>query len=117
MVKIADYIPAQDIGRNRQRKIIDPDGKYIWRHQECSVTSLQVDVSHAHVRYIKPFPKNLGEILYGFEHVIIPELNSGQLIKILRDKFLIPAEGLNKVQGMPFTAEEILTKIENHFGK
>jgi 2-oxoglutarate ferredoxin oxidoreductase subunit alpha len=64
------------------------------------------------VKYIKPFPKNLGEVLYNFEHVIIPEMNNGQLIKIIRDKFLIPAEGFNKIQGMPFTAEEIFNKIE-----
>jgi 2-oxoglutarate/2-oxoacid ferredoxin oxidoreductase subunit alpha len=69
------------------------------------------DVSHAHLRYIKPFPKNLGEVLYNFEHVLIPEMNTGQLIKMIRDKFLIPAEGLNKIQGMPFAAEEIYTKI------
>lgn len=74
---------------------------------QCFRHAQKVWISHAHVRYIKPFPKNLGEILYGFEHVIIPELNSGQLIKILRDKFLIPTEGLNKVQGMQHTAEEI----------
>jgi len=70
------------------------------------------DVSHSHLRYIKPFPKNLGEVLYNFEHVLIPEMNTGQLIKMIRDKFLIPAEGLNKIQGMPFTAEEIYNKIE-----
>ena|ERR1041384_1638233 len=71
-----------------------------------------IDVSHAHLRYIKPFPKNLGELLYSFETVLIPEMNSGQLIKIIRDKYLIPAVGYNKVQGMPFSAEEITAKIE-----
>ena len=50
--------------------------------------------------------------MYNFEHVLIPELNCGQLIKIIRDKYLIPAEGLNKVQGLPFSAEEIFSKIE-----
>jgi 2-oxoglutarate ferredoxin oxidoreductase subunit alpha len=70
------------------------------------------DVSHAHIRYLKPFPKNLGEVLYNFDKVLIPEMNMGQLIKIIRDKYLIPAIGLNKIQGMPFTAEEINKKIE-----
>ncbi|MBK7570792.1 MAG: 2-oxoacid:acceptor oxidoreductase subunit alpha [Bacteroidetes bacterium] len=119
--KIADYIPAQDIevGTDKGKLLILGWGSTFGAIKSAVLQAREkgLDVSHAHVRYIKPFPKNLGEILYGFEHVIIPELNSGQLIKILRDKFLIPAEGLNKVQGMPFTAEEILTKIENHFGK
>ena len=119
--KIADNIPAQDIevGTDKGKLLILGWGSTFGAIKSAVLQARAkgLDVSHAHVRYIKPFPKNLGEILYGFEHVIIPELNSGQLIKILRDKFLIPAEGLNKVQGMPFTAEEILTKIENHFGK
>ncbi len=119
--KIADNIPAQDIevGTEKGKLLILGWGSTFGAIKSAVLQARAkgLDVSHAHVRYIKPFPKNLGEILYGFEHIIIPELNSGQLIKILRDKFLIPAEGLNKVQGMPFTAEEILTKIEKHFGK
>ena len=70
------------------------------------------DVSHAHLRYINPLPKNLGEILYNYEQVLIPEMNTGQLIKVIRDKYLLPAVGLNKIQGMPFAAEEIAMKIE-----
>ena len=119
--KIADHIPAQDIevGTEKGKLLILGWGSTFGAIKSAVLQARAkgLDVSHAHVRYIKPFPKNLGEILYAFEHVIIPELNSGQLIKILRDKFLIPAEGLNKVQGMPFTAEEILTKIETHFKK
>ena len=69
------------------------------------------EVSHAQVSYIKPFPKNLGKLLLNFEHVIVPELNMGQLVKIIRDKYFIPAEGLNKIQGMPFTSIEIKEKI------
>jgi 2-oxoglutarate ferredoxin oxidoreductase subunit alpha len=119
--KIADNIPAQDIevGTEKGKLLILGWGSTFGAIKSAVLQARAkgLDVSHAHVRYIKPFPKNLGEILYAFEHVIIPELNSGQLIKILRDKFLIPAEGLNKVQGMPFTAEEILTKIEAHFAK
>ncbi len=114
--KIADHIPEQDIevGTTKGKLLILGWGSTFGAIKSAVLQARAkgYDVSHAHVRYIKPFPKNLGEILYGFEHVIMPELNSGQLIKIIRDKFLIPAEGLNKVQGMPFSAEEILTKIE-----
>lgn len=70
------------------------------------------EVSHIQIRHLRPFPKNLGEILYNFDKVLIPEMNSGQLSKIIRDKFMIPAIGLNKIQGMPFASGEILAKIE-----
>lgn len=119
--KIADHIPEQDIevGTTKGKLLILGWGSTFGAIKSAVLQARAkgLDVSHAQVRYIKPFPKNLGEILYGFEHVIMPELNSGQLIKIVRDKFLIPAEGLNKVQGMPFSAEEILMKIESHFKK
>jgi 2-oxoglutarate ferredoxin oxidoreductase subunit alpha len=68
-------------------------------------------VSHAHVRYLNPFPKNLGEVLKNYDKVLIPEINNGQLIKIIRDKYLIDAQGLNKIKGMPFTSIEIKEKI------
>ncbi len=69
-------------------------------------------VSHLHLRWLNPMPKNVGEILYKFKHVVVPELNLGQLIKVLRAKFLVPAVGLNKVQGLPFKAIEIENKID-----
>lgn len=71
-----------------------------------------IDVSHAQLRHINPFPKNLGEILYNFDTVLIPEMNTGQLCSIIRDKFMVPAIGLNKIKGMPFSTGEILAKIE-----
>ncbi|MFA6440655.1 MAG: 2-oxoacid:acceptor oxidoreductase subunit alpha, partial [Bacteriovoracaceae bacterium] len=73
-------------------------------------------VSHLHLRYINPMPKNIGEILAKFKTVLVPEINLGQLIKILRDKFLIPAVGLNKVQGLPFRSIEIEQKIDELLG-
>jgi 2-oxoglutarate ferredoxin oxidoreductase subunit alpha len=69
-------------------------------------------VSHAHIRHLFPFPKNLGEMIKNFDQVLIPEMNTGQLLSIVRDKFLVDAIGLNKVKGMPFATGEILTKIE-----
>jgi 2-oxoglutarate ferredoxin oxidoreductase subunit alpha len=119
--KIADAIPMQDIevGTDKGKLLILGWGSTFGAIKSAVLQARAkgYDVSHAHVRYIKPFPKNLGEILYNFEHVIIPEMNTGQLIKIIRDKYLIPAEGLNKIQGMPFTAEEILSKIEEKLKK
>ena len=69
------------------------------------------DVAHAHVKYLNPFPKNLGEILNSYETVLIPEINNGQLIKVIRDKYFVDAKGLHKIQGMPFTSIEIKNKI------
>ncbi|MHC4997038.1 MAG: hypothetical protein ACYTGQ_18515, partial [Planctomycetota bacterium] len=65
-------------------------------------------VSAAHLRHISPFPKNLGDVLKGFKNVIIPELNNGQLRMLIRDKFLVDARGINKVQGQPFLIDEIV---------
>ncbi len=69
-------------------------------------------VSMLHLRYLNPLQKNVGEILYKFKNVLVPELNLGQLAKVLRAKYLIPALSLNKVQGLPFRAVEIEKKID-----
>jgi 2-oxoglutarate ferredoxin oxidoreductase subunit alpha len=68
-------------------------------------------VSHLHLRYISPMQKNVGAILSQFKIILVPELNLGQLIKILRSNYLVPAIGLNKIMGLPFQAEEIEMKI------
>jgi 2-oxoglutarate ferredoxin oxidoreductase subunit alpha len=73
-------------------------------------------VSHLHLRYVNPLQKNVGEILYNFKHVLVPEINLGQLIKVLRSKYLVPAVGLNKVQGQPFKSSEIEEKIDAILG-
>ncbi len=70
-----------------------------------------LDVSHIHLRYLSPFTRNLGELLRGFERVLVPEMNNGQLVTMLRAEYLVPAQGLNKVQGKPFKVREILTAI------
>jgi 2-oxoglutarate/2-oxoacid ferredoxin oxidoreductase subunit alpha len=69
------------------------------------------DVAHIHLRYINPFPKNLGEMLHNYEKIIIPEMNCGQLLQLIRAKYLVPAIGYSKVQGMPFTTAELKNKI------
>ncbi len=69
-------------------------------------------VSHLHLKYLNPFPKNLGELLLNFKTILVPEINLGQLIKLIREKYLISAIGLNKVQGLPFRSIEIEQKID-----
>ena len=69
-------------------------------------------MTHCHLRYLNPLPKELGDILKRFKKVLIPELNMGQLRTIIRAKYLVDAIGLNKVQGKPFSVAEVVEKIE-----
>jgi len=71
-----------------------------------------LDVSSIHLRNLNPFPPNLGDVLRRFDRVLVPELNTGQLVRLLRAEFLIPAESLSKVQGQPFRVAEIRARIE-----
>jgi 2-oxoglutarate ferredoxin oxidoreductase subunit alpha len=70
------------------------------------------DVSQIHLRYLNPFPRNLGDLLKGFQRVLVPEMNNGQLVQLLRAAYLIPAQGLNKVAGKPFKVSEIARGIQ-----
>src|SRR5205809_5279480 len=76
-----------------------------------------MDASHIHLRYLSPFPRNLGDLLRRFDRVLVPELNNGQLVQLLRAAYLVPAEGLNKVQGKPFKVSEISEAIEATLGR
>src|SRR6478672_10533685 len=69
-------------------------------------------VAHAHLRYLRPFPRNLGEILRNYKTVLIPEINNGQLIKIIRDQYLVDAKGYNKIMGIPITKTELVEEIK-----
>ena len=68
-------------------------------------------IGFTHLRYIKPFPKNLGSILSQFEKILVPELNNGQLIRIIREKYSVNTIGMNKIMGLPFTKTEIKEKV------
>ena len=74
------------------------------------------DVAHVHLRHIWPMPRNLGPLLKGYEHILVPEMNSGQLKTVLRDQFLVDARPLNKVSGQPFRIAEIEAAIERILG-
>ena len=75
-----------------------------------------VDVSHIHLRHIWPLPRNLGDLLKGYERIIVPEMNTGQLKTLLRDQFLVDARPVNKVSGQPFKIAEIEAAIEEAIG-
>jgi 2-oxoglutarate ferredoxin oxidoreductase subunit alpha len=69
-------------------------------------------VSHLHLRHLNPFPPDLGQVLARFERILVPELNMGQLVRLLRAEFGVPAESLTKIQGQPFKVSEIRDRID-----
>ena len=71
----------------------------------------KLDVSHIHIRHLWPMPSNLGELLAGYDQVLVPEMNTGQLIRVLRSEFLLDAKPLNKISGQPFKIREIVAAI------
>jgi 2-oxoglutarate ferredoxin oxidoreductase subunit alpha len=69
-------------------------------------------VAHAHLRHLNPFPRNTGEIVRRYDKVLVPEINLGQLVKLVRAEFLVDATGFNLVRGIPFRASEVEQAIE-----
>ncbi len=115
VANIANNIPLQDI------EVGEANGKVLvlgWGSTFGAIKAATKElreeghsVSHAHVRYLFPFPKNIETVLRGFDKVLIPEMNMGQLNMIIRSQFLIPTVALNKVKGIPFTKGEIKEKV------
>jgi 2-oxoglutarate ferredoxin oxidoreductase subunit alpha len=115
---IANHIPDQQIECGKEK------GKVLvlgWGSTFGSIKSAVLDliaeghdVSHAHIRYLRPFPKNLGEIISNFDTVLIPEINNGQLIKIIRDVYLVDAKAYNKIKGTPITKGELVEEIRKY---
>ncbi len=113
--RIAHHIPLQHIDQGPESGmllLLSWGGTYgIIKSAVADLLEEGLQVAHVHLRYLNPFPRNLGEILGNYKQVLIPELNNGQLIKVIRDQYLIPAKGLNKIQGQPFTTFEIKDKV------
>jgi 2-oxoglutarate ferredoxin oxidoreductase subunit alpha len=103
----------------------DPDGDLLivaWGSTHGSITAavksqreLGHRIGHVHLRHLNPFPRNLGEVLKRYKKILVPELNMGQLLWLLRAKFLVNAIGLNKIQGRPFKQSELEQKIAEMF--
>jgi 2-oxoglutarate ferredoxin oxidoreductase subunit alpha len=115
VARVADDIPEQQvtIGTASGRLAVvgwgstyGPIRKAVAR---CRVEGL--DVSHIHVRYLNPFPRNLGDLLRRYDRVLVPEMNNGQLVTMLRSTYLIPARPLDKVTGKPFRVSEIIAAV------
>ncbi|HEY8946864.1 MAG TPA: 2-oxoacid:acceptor oxidoreductase subunit alpha, partial [Polyangiaceae bacterium] len=112
---IAADVPEQriEVGEDRGKLLVLGWGSTYGAIREaverCRARGL--DVSHAHVRYMNPFPRNLGDLLARFDRVLVPELNLGQLVRLIRSQYLVPAQSYPKVQGQPFKISELEERI------
>ena len=116
--KIADHIPLQTIDNGPEKgKVLVLGWGSTFGAIKSAVAELLSEgksVAHAHLRYMRPFPKNLGEILRNYETVIVPEINNGQLIKIIRDVYFVDAKGYNKIMGIPITKTELVEELKKY---
>jgi 2-oxoglutarate ferredoxin oxidoreductase subunit alpha len=114
--RIADHIPEQKIDTGAESgKVLVLGWGSTYGAIKSAVMELNAqghEVSHTHLRYIRPFPRNLGALLGRFEKVLVPEINNGQLVKIIRDQFLVDAKPYNKIMGVPITKTELLDVIK-----
>jgi len=114
---IAQRVPKQDVYGETEGDVlvVSWGGTYGSCHtsvQRCREAGHQV--SHVHLRYLNPFPANLGDLLRSFRTVLVPELNMGQLRMLLRAEYLVDCIGINKVQGKPFSVTELVAAISEH---
>jgi len=113
---VADSIPDQEValGKAGAKLAVVGWGSTYGPIRQAVRRSIAegADVAHVHIRHIWPMPKNMGELLKGFDRIIVPEMNTGQLKTVLRDQFLVDAKPVNKVSGQPFTIAEIEAAIE-----
>ncbi len=115
--RISEYIPEQTLDSGAMGgKILVIGWGSTYGSIKSAVSQLIEEgyaVAHAHITFIKPFPKNLGMLMKQFDKVFIPEINNGQLIKLIRDKYLVDAIGFHKIKGTPITKSELIEEILN----
>ena len=109
--------PVEVFGKSKGTLVLSWGGTYGACRTAVNETLADgLDVGHVHLRWISPFPKNLEAVMKGFDNVLIPELNSGQLRLLIKSKYLVDAAGLNKVKGKPFKVSELVEKIKEIAG-
>ena len=115
--RAANDVPLVEVFGKQTGKVLVLGWGSTYGSISSAVEKLQAEgrsVSSAHLRYLNPFPKNLGEVLAGFETVIVPEMNLGQLCTMVRAKYLVDAIAFSKVKGRPFQIREIVRKVEEY---
>lgn len=114
VANIANFIPAQTVEGPETGELLVVSWGGTYGAVRTATRELQAQgksVAHAHLRYMNPFPKNLGDLLRNYKKVLVPELNMGQLRLLLRSEFLVDAYGLNKIKGKPFLVSEVTDAI------
>ncbi|MEW6509401.1 MAG: 2-oxoacid:acceptor oxidoreductase subunit alpha [Bacteroidota bacterium] len=117
--RIAEDIPLQAIEGDATGDVLVVGWGSTYGSIKSAVAFLRASgkrVSHLHLRYINPFPRNLGDLLKGFKKVLVPEINYGQLVKLLRAKYLVDAQGFNAIRGLPLRSEEIEERVDSLLG-
>jgi 2-oxoglutarate ferredoxin oxidoreductase subunit alpha len=115
VLNIADDIPLQTVSEGKETGKLavvgwgSTFGAIEQAVRRCRKAGLEV--SHIHIRHIWPLPRNLGDLLAGFDKVLVPEMNNGQLVTLLRAQYLVPAEGLNQISGLPFKVSDLEREI------
>ncbi|MCU0335757.1 MAG: 2-oxoacid:acceptor oxidoreductase subunit alpha [Chitinophagaceae bacterium] len=116
--RLAQFIPAQQLDSGPATgKVLVLGWGSTYGAIKTAVGDLQAEghaVAHAHLRYVRPFPANLGELLKSYDTVLVPEINNGQLIRIIRDLYLVDAKPYNKIKGTPITRTELVEEIRKY---
>jgi 2-oxoglutarate ferredoxin oxidoreductase subunit alpha len=114
VARIASDIPPLDVDHEEGAELLVLGWGSTWGTIQAAVRRVRAGgkkVAHAHLMHLNPFPANLGEVLHSYAKVLVPEMNLGQLSRLVRAEYLIDAQTLNKVQGIPFRAAEIEARI------
>ena len=115
ILNIADDIPLQAVaaGNEKGKLAVVGWGSTFGAIEQAVKTCREdgLDVSHIHIRYIWPMPKNLGDLLQEFDKILVPEMNNGQLVNLLRAEYLVPAEPLTQISGQPFKVADLVREI------
>ena len=116
VAKVADEIPEQTLAlgnTNSKALVIGWGSTYGSIHQAIIELNAEgLDLAQLHLSYIQPMPKNIAELIKAFDVVMVAEMNNGQLIKVIRDQFLVDAKGIHKIQGQPFQVQELKASIK-----
>ena len=115
---IAEYVPEQTLDSGPAKgKVLVLGWGSTYGAIKSAVQELLIEghaVAHAHIRYLRPLPRNLGHMLDQYDTILIPEINNGQLIKIIRDKYLVDAKGFHKTMGIPITKAELVVELRKY---
>jgi 2-oxoglutarate ferredoxin oxidoreductase subunit alpha len=114
VARIASDIPDLEVDDEGGAELLVLGWGSTWGSIQAAVRRVRAagkQVAHAHLAHLNPFPSNLGDVLRSYPEILVPEMNLGQLSRLVRAEYLVDAKSLNKIQGVPFRAASIEAKI------